>query len=160
MILSVSRLYSIVFIGLTRNSTGSRLCNILLTTRRKQLRQRQGPGQTHRKHPQPGSSPACNTSLITGADNLIRLGAAVPREQKRTKTCPYSASLDNDIGYTSCFPKHRKSHPSRIATMYMCRIRACGAKWRHSAGWRLNGRRPGVLEAPFAISPCLLPYSR
>jgi hypothetical protein len=98
--------------------------------------------------------------LITGPDNLIRLGAAVPRGQKRTKTCRYCTSLDSDIGYTACFPKHRKYHPSRIATMFTCRIRASGAAWRHSAGWRLNGWRSGVVEAPFGILPGLLPCSR
>lgn len=104
---------------------------------KKQHHQRQGSQQTNQKHTQPDSSRAC---LITGADNLIRLGAAMPRGQKRTKACLRRTSLDSDIGYTACFPKHHKSHPSRVATMHTCRIRARGANWRRRACWRLNGR--------------------
>jgi hypothetical protein len=95
-----------------------------------------------------------------------RLGQSNPpwrsgaKGAEATKTCRCCTSLDNDVGYTACFPKHRKPHPSLLATMFTCRIRACGAKWRHSAGWRLNGWRSGVVEVLFGILPCLLHYSR
>ena len=72
----------------------------------------------------------------------IQSASAQQCQEGRSEPRPVYTALasNNDIGYTACFPKHRKSHPSRIATMYTCSLRVCGAKWRRSAGWRPNGR--------------------
>ena len=84
----------------------------------------------------------CDTSLMTGADNLIRLGAAVPRGQKRTKTCRHHTSLDSDIGYTACFPKHRKS-PS-FAYRHHVHLQDTSVWCRLAAQRRLAPKWPGI----------------
>jgi hypothetical protein len=84
----------------------------------------------------------CDTSLMTGADIIFRLGAAMPRGQKRTKTCLHRTSLDSDIGYTACFPKHRKS-PS-FAHRHHVHLQDTSVWCRLAAQRRLAPKGPGI----------------